>query len=140
MPKGSFKPKSGVRVNNGRPRISRSGVVKVKRATYGGGSTKSDEWKLIRNKVLKRDGYRCTRCGRHKSELKFGESLQVDHIKQVSRGGTDSLGNLRTLCAPKCHGSLFLHDHIRKRESTKKNKKLNSDKAKRKAAKAKLNK
>jgi len=48
-------------------------------------------------KVLKRDNYKCLICGKSPSthpEL----SLEVDHILPVSKGGTNDLENLQTLC------------------------------------------
>lgn len=122
---GSFKPKTGVRVNNG-SRIKKNGVTRIKHANYVGGSTKSDEWRKLRQRVLKMYDYRCSRCGRHISELKAGESLQVDHIKQVSRGGTDSITNLRPLCAPRCHSKNFAHEHMLRSWKTKKKRKMKS--------------
>ncbi|QJT70878.1 hypothetical protein GR7B_00080 [Vibrio phage vB_VcorM_GR7B] len=123
MTKKRVRPTKVRRFYPGGPRRNKSGVVRIKRATYGGaGTTKSKEWRDLREIILKRDGYCCTKCGRHKSELKAGECLQVDHIKPVSRGGTDKKSNLRTLCYPKCHGSLYLHGHIRKKHKTKRNK------------------
>lgn len=47
----------------------------------------------LRGEVFERDGWRCRRCG---SE----ENLRVDHIWPYSRGGTDALDNLQTLCDP----------------------------------------
>ena len=44
-----------------------------------------------RNTILKRDGYKCRRCG-------SPEQLSVDHIIPKSRGGTDDQRNLQTLC------------------------------------------
>ena len=48
----------------------------------------------IRFKVLKRDRHTCTGCGARAPDVE----LEVDHIVPVSRGGTDELSNLRTLC------------------------------------------
>ena len=48
-------------------------------------------------KVLKRDNYKCLICGKSPSthpEL----SLEVDHILPVSKGGTNDIENLQTLC------------------------------------------
>ncbi len=47
--------------------------------------------------VLKRDNYRCSKCGAcpssdHKIEL------EVDHIRPVAKGGGNALENLQTLC------------------------------------------
>lgn len=47
--------------------------------------------KNIRAWLFKRDGYRCLRCGNV-------NSLSVDHIVSVNKGGMNRLGNLQTLC------------------------------------------
>lgn len=56
----------------------------------------------MRNRVLKRDGYRCTQCG---STVR----LEVDHITPYSAGGKHEMSNLRTLCH-RCHGTKTAHD------------------------------
>lgn len=48
----------------------------------------------VRSVVLKRDDYRCVKCGVDSKSAK----LEVDHIKPVSKGGDNGLENLRTLC------------------------------------------
>lgn len=45
--------------------------------------------------ILNRDGNKCTVCG-------GTENLEIDHIKEVSKGGDKKPENLRTLCQ-KCH-------------------------------------
>lgn len=50
--------------------------------------------KKLRFLVLQRDNFRCCICGRTAKETK----LEVDHKIPVSKGGTDSLDNLWTLC------------------------------------------
>ena len=49
----------------------------------------------LRYDVLKRDGFKCTLCGRTASD---DITLEVDHIIPVSKGGLTELDNLRTLC------------------------------------------
>ncbi len=49
----------------------------------------------LRYQILSRDGQKCTICGKGASD---GVVLEVDHIKHVSKGGTNDLSNLRTLC------------------------------------------
>ncbi len=50
--------------------------------------------------VLARDNWRCCKCGRSAKE--DGVILHVDHIKPRSKGGTDDMDNLQTLCR-KCN-------------------------------------
>jgi 5-methylcytosine-specific restriction endonuclease McrA len=54
-----------------------------------------EEYLLITNAVLKRDGWRCQDCGAMKD-------LQVHHIKRRSQLGGDVAKNLITLCVS-CH-------------------------------------
>ena len=44
--------------------------------------------------VMKRDGFACARCGRSG----HGIRLEIHHRKPFVKGGSDSLGNLETLC------------------------------------------
>lgn len=57
-----------------------------------------DDWSQRREAVMKRDNYRCQRCGAHVSE----QPLEVDHVTPISEGGSSSIDNLQVLCAP-CH-------------------------------------
>jgi 5-methylcytosine-specific restriction endonuclease McrA len=57
---------------------------------------KPEDYVVLRNQVLKRDGWRCQDCGAMKD-------LQVHHIKRRSQLGGDVAQNLITLCAS-CHG------------------------------------
>ena len=50
----------------------------------------------MRHEVFKRDNYRCVECGASKDD---GATLHVDHKVPVSKGGTDELENLQTLCS-----------------------------------------
>ena len=55
-----------------------------------------ETWFNIRVKALKRDDYKCVKCGET-------TSLEVDHIVEVADGGPQfELSNLQTLCK-KCH-------------------------------------
>lgn len=51
--------------------------------------------RAMRYDVLRRDGFRCVKCGRGRED---GVKLHVDHIKPVSRGGKSVMSNLQTLC------------------------------------------
>lgn len=51
----------------------------------------------VRWDVLKRDDYRCRRCGKSPSSDHRVE-LEVDHDKPVARGGRNEIENLLTLC------------------------------------------
>ncbi len=48
----------------------------------------------MRFKVLKRDRFTCTKCGRTPPFTR----LEVDHILPLSKGGTNKESNLETLC------------------------------------------
>jgi len=48
-----------------------------------------DRWK-----VLKRDNYKCVKCGASPPEVK----LEIDHIVPFSKGGNNALENLQTMC------------------------------------------
>lgn len=62
-----------------------------------------EDWDIIRIQVLMRDDYRCGNCGSTKN-------LHVHHIVPLSRGGTNQLSNLRTICE-ECHKKI--HPHMR---------------------------
>lgn len=49
----------------------------------------------LRYQVLREDGFKCQICGRGVAD---GETLEVDHIIPVSKGGRTVRENLRTLC------------------------------------------
>ena len=52
----------------------------------------------LRYKVLKRDDFRCVRCGRLPATHR-GVTLHVDHITAESAGGQTVMENLQALCA-----------------------------------------
>ena len=54
-----------------------------------------------RFKILKRDNYTCVKCGQSPAKNNDVE-LEIDHIIPVSKGGTNDLENLQTLCK-KCN-------------------------------------
>lgn len=66
------------------------------------------------NKVWKRDGFRCRRCGRSPA-THFGVVLEIDHVKSWARGGKTTLENLQTLCAGcnRSKGSEMPHPNLR---------------------------
>ena len=63
-------------------------LIKVKRPKISGS---------FRKRILERDKYRCVNCHSFKD-------LAIDHIKAFSEGGTNDIGNLRTLCK-KCNSA-----------------------------------
>jgi len=62
------------------------------------------DWDEIRHSVLARDGYTCGNCGINSGPF------HVHHIVPLSKGGTNNMGNLRTLCE-NCHKDI--HPHMR---------------------------
>ncbi len=61
----------------------------------GEGYSDSSRWNKIRQQIFLRDNFCCIWCGTN-------QNLTVDHIKELSMGGTNQLDNLRTLCKD-CH-------------------------------------
>lgn len=53
-------------------------------------------WRRKRDEIFKRDKHTCQVCGR------IGGELELDHILNVARGGTDDDKNLQTICKT-CH-------------------------------------
>lgn len=50
-----------------------------------------------RLKILKRDNYKCIKCGRSPA-THVNIALHIDHIKPFSKGGDSNIDNLQTLC------------------------------------------
>lgn len=72
-------------------------------------------WRRVRQQVLERDGYRCQNCGyeRHWFRPWDRRTLDVHHIVPLSRGGTNRVSNLTTLCRH-CHARVEPHvSHLR---------------------------
>lgn len=83
-----FRPRNGVTKSSYRA----GGVVRIKR-TY------PDNWAVLRVKVLERDSYRCRKCGANLRGVFYRE---VHHILPLSKGGSNHMSNLISLCS-KCH-------------------------------------
>jgi hypothetical protein len=62
-----------------------------------------EDWTELKHQVLVRDGYTCANCGGS------GE-MHVHHIVPLSKGGTNSLSNLKALCRG-CHK--LVHPHMK---------------------------
>ena len=59
--------------------------------------------KHVTNAILfARDNYRCQYCSRHRNDLGRRDRLTRDHVKPISRGGTNSWDNVVTACT-KCN-------------------------------------
>ena len=65
------------------------------RMGIGGGS-----WEAIRRRVIARDQRVCYLCDQVVAE---GEPIEVDHLVEVSEGGSNDLSNLATAHASPCH-------------------------------------
>ena len=54
---------------------------------------------MTKNKLLKKQNYKCTRCGKIFMPL---DSIETDHIVSKAKGGSDKISNLQLLHAV-CH-------------------------------------
>lgn len=63
----------------------------------------------LRYEVLKRDGFRCVRCGRSPATDQ-NVQLHIDHVRPWSNGGETILHNLQTLCSECNLGKADKHD------------------------------
>ena len=48
----------------------------------------------LKHEIWRRDKFTCQYCGKDINEAE----LEIDHIKPVSKGGTNAMSNLQTLC------------------------------------------
>ena len=71
------------------------GVKRFKR--FSAHVTRSKRWPALRLQALRRDGFRCVKCGAR-------GRLEVDHVEPVRNAPERAfdLANLQSLCAP-CH-------------------------------------
>ena len=75
------------------------GNQSISMAPRGGGhSTRRGMSLSTRYEVLKRDGFRCVKCGRSPA-THVGLQLHVDHVTAWANGGETVAENLRTLCS-----------------------------------------
>lgn len=63
-------------------------------------------WQTIRDRVRRRDQYRCRWCGVSGAKI-------VDHIKPVSQGGSWELDNLAVMCES-CHREKSYRERFRR--------------------------
>lgn len=71
--------------------------------------------------VIKNRGYEkpfCFWCARTKEQLGYNETLEVDHIRELTDGGKDRVENCRVVCT-KCHkqrnhDKLYIKEHLSK--------------------------
>lgn len=69
-----------------------------------------DDWDRRRRRVYKRDNWQCQSCGRMGN--RGGDAqLHAHHILERSNGGSDTLGNLITLC-DRCHAQYHENPHL----------------------------
>lgn len=108
--------------------VRKTGNVKVNRRAgnshrivRGKYTGTKEGWRALSEKVKKRDGYCCRKCGITKAAARArGDFLETDHIVPISRGGTDAPHNLWTLCST-CHSKRPGHKHLQKRRASNAN-------------------
>ncbi|WP_458211024.1 HNH endonuclease [Haladaptatus sp. NG-SE-30] len=63
-----------------------------------------DDWDVRRRHAYERDEWRCSNCGRLGGQ--YGDrELHAHHIVPKSKGGSDKMSNLKTLCK-ECHNAI----------------------------------
>lgn len=85
--------------------------------------TKTSRYSI--NQILEAKGYKepfCFFCLRTKEQLGFNETLTIDHIVELDKGGTDNIWNLQILCIA-CHKlknwiRLYFNWHFEKEDDT----------------------
>lgn len=78
------------------------GAASVPNAGGGRSASRSQRRAIparIRDKVMKRDGWRCTYKTAAGVRCSQTRGLQIDHVVPVGRGGSNATSNLRVLCA-----------------------------------------
>lgn len=79
---------------------SLSVVAKIQSRKFGKQEIYGGNWEAISKGVRETCGYICSNCKKNFTQNK--NKLQTDHIAQISKGGLNSLVNLRALCID-CH-------------------------------------
>lgn len=80
-------------------RFGATGVSARAPSVYRAKTTYPDNWAELRLQALERDGYKCRKCNCNLRGVFYRE---VHHILPLSRGGSNRLSNLISLCTD-CH-------------------------------------
>ena len=78
-----------------RNQIRRAWIICAPYMTKTKTKTSGDKKRRLKENVFKRDGNKCLKCG-------STEDLTIDHIKPLSKGGSNKKENKQTLCC-KCN-------------------------------------
>ena len=96
--------------------------------------TRSWQFNKLRIEIIKRDNFRCVRCGKEQSKRKkvngfriFEDNLVVDHIIPIKMGGSElEESNLQTLCIDcnnkKTHWDKYFINSVKKLKIFRSNK------------------
>ena len=82
----------------GCPEITEKGSRCPAHTRYSKGRGSTYQWRKTRDRILRRDGYRCTYTDEDGNRCPERDRLHVDHVFPVSLGGGDEPENLRVLC------------------------------------------
>ena len=89
---------SRVCLEPGCPELVEKGSRCKEHTTHRPGRGSTYKWRKVRDRILRRDGYRCTYIDGDGNRCQARDRLHVDHVIPVSAGGTDTPTNLRVLC------------------------------------------
>lgn len=71
-------------------------------------SSSGPEWDALRLRVLDRDGWMCSYCGKHLE----GRDATADHLLAKANGGEDTMTNLIAACRS-CNGTKGANELVR---------------------------
>ena len=74
-----------------------NGEIKLEKGVTANKTKRKNLNNSLRYDIMKRDNFRCVYCGKSPATNSNVE-LQIDHTIPISKGGTNNIDNLKTIC------------------------------------------